>query len=177
MKRTGVATVNGLVVLPSGGLVLRLLITKRAGTRRLEIAIPHGQEFGQALEDAYLLVDQASRAQGARAPAVRVEPDCDLDAPVDGPSIGLAALAGMVAVVSDRSVPDWLALTGALCPNDKVGAVSGMRKKLAAASDAGLSLVVGPAQQHTAAPTLRYMGFEECGAAVLFALSRKRRIS
>jgi len=64
--------------------------------------------------------------------------------PKDGPSAGVALLASMISLLTDRKIKDSIAMTGEITLTGKVLPVGGIREKVLAAIRSGIKLVLLP---------------------------------
>ncbi|MEM7813837.1 MAG: S16 family serine protease [Candidatus Aenigmatarchaeota archaeon] len=86
-------------------------------------------------------------------------PDEDLEGQViGGPSAGAALALAIAAAAQNKSVRRDVAITGAILPNGKIGAVGGILEKARAAGKAGMALFIVP---HGQSETRYYEKTEE----------------
>jgi ATP-dependent Lon protease len=150
-----VGAVTGLSVVerdgaPIGGDLMLIQVSAFAGTGRLEVTGLHGRVLKDSVQTAYNLV--RSRGHELGVPERRLREHVvavhlvRIAEPKDGPSAGLAFVAGIVSALTGRAVRPGHALAGEVTLHGEVTAVGGLPHKLRAAARAGRRVVLVPAE-------------------------------
>jgi ATP-dependent Lon protease len=155
-----VGAVTGLGVLtradgvPVGGCLSLVQVSAFARDHRgrsgVEVTGLHSRVVRDSVKTAYNIVRARARDLGMNDKQVQEKLVAvhlvRIAEPRDGPSSGLAFLAGIVSVLTGRPVRPACALTGEVTLHGEVTAVSGVPLKVKAAAKAGRRLVVIPAE-------------------------------
>ncbi len=136
----GVAT--GLAWTPVGGQILFIESTRMRGKGQLTLTGQMGDVMRESAQAAYSIL--RSRAQGFKideAELARTDVHVHVPAgaiPKDGPSAGVAMLASIVSLFTDRPCRHDLAMTGEITLAGRVLPVGGIKEKVLAAHRAGI---------------------------------------
>jgi len=148
-ERTGVPGVAvGLAWTPVGGDILFIESTKMPGKGQLKLTGSLGDVMRESAEAARTWL--RTRADHLLLPRSTFEKlDVHLHVPSgavpkDGPSAGVAMVTSMASLLTDRTVPPDLAMTGEITLRGKVLPVGGIKEKLLAAKRAGIRRVLLP---------------------------------
>ena len=142
----GVAT--GLAFTPAGGMIIFVEATRMPGKGGLILTGQIGDVMRESAQAAFSLV----RSRGAKL-GVHIEKlaSCDIHihvpagaVPKDGPSAGVAMLAALVSLCSERPVRSDVAMTGEVTLRGLVLPVGGIKEKVLAAERAGIGTVILP---------------------------------
>ncbi|WP_332675107.1 endopeptidase La [Aromatoleum sp.] len=148
----GVAT--GLAWTPTGGDILFIEASMTAGSGKLILTGQLGDVMKESAQAALTLV----KAEAAKVPA-RCEnfdrSDVHVHVPAgsipkDGPSAGVAMFVALVSLVRDTPVRADRAMTGEISLRGLVLPVGGIREKVLAALQAGITTVMLPARNRRA---------------------------
>jgi ATP-dependent Lon protease len=147
-KNTTPGVVTGLAWTPTGGDILFIEATRMPGKGSLILTGSLGDVMKESAMAALSLV---------RAQAARWKLDVDFEktdfhvhvpagaVPKDGPSAGVAMLVALYSLVTGRALPPDTALTGEITLRGKVMPVGGIKEKVLAASRAGITRILLPA--------------------------------
>ena len=147
-KNTTPGVVTGLAWTPTGGDILFIEATRMPGKGSLILTGSLGDVMKESAMAALSLV---------RAQAARWKLDVDFEktdfhvhvpagaVPKDGPSAGVAMLVALYSLVTGRALPPDTALSGEITLRGKVMPVGGIKEKVLAASRAGITRVLLPA--------------------------------
>jgi ATP-dependent Lon protease len=144
----GVAT--GLAWTPVGGDILFIEATRMPGSGKLILTGQLGDVMKESAQAALSVVKSRSKSLG-------IEPDSfdksDIHVhvpagaiPKDGPSAGVAIFIALVSLLTGRTLPSDVAMTGEISLRGLVLPVGGIREKTVAASRAGIRKVLLPAR-------------------------------
>lgn len=145
--------VNFLAVSGSGkseqGIVLQLEAARMPGSGKLSLTGNIGWDMNQSAQAALSYVKSKSRALDIFADFARE--DVHIHAPVmkytkDGPSAGAAIAVALISLFTGRPVRPGFAVTGEVSLTGGIINVGGVKAKLTAAFDAGLTDVAIPAE-------------------------------
>jgi len=142
----GVAT--GLAWTPSGGEILFVEATKMPGKGELILTGQLGDVMKESAQAALSYVrSQAESLQIHNEEFQKDDIHVHVPAgaiPKDGPSAGLALLAALVSLLSDRCVKGDVAMTGEITLRGLVLPVGGIKEKVLAAKRAGIKEIILP---------------------------------
>ena len=142
----GVAT--GLAWTPTGGDILFIEASLARGSGRLTITGQLGEVMTESVRAAVSYVKAHADALGIpRSAFTHWDLHVHVPAgaiPKDGPSAGVALLAALVSVYTQRRVRDTVALTGEITLRGLVLPVGGIKEKVLAARRAGIRDVILP---------------------------------
>jgi ATP-dependent Lon protease len=148
-ERAGVPGVAvGLAWTPVGGDILFIESTRMPGKGRLQLTGSLGDVMRESAEAARTWL--RTRANTLElGDAVFDENDVHLHVPSgavpkDGPSAGVAMVTSMASLLTNRTVPPDVAMTGEITLRGKVLPVGGIKEKLLAAKRAGIRRVLLP---------------------------------
>jgi ATP-dependent Lon protease len=143
----GVLTRDGAVV---GGDLILVQVSAFAGHARLDVTGLHGQVLRDSVQTAYNIVRSRCREFGINEKLLRERVIAvhlvRIAEPKEGPSAGLAFVAGIVSALTGRPVKPGCAMTGEVSLFGDVTGVGGLPFKLKAAAKAGRKLVLVPAE-------------------------------
>ncbi len=144
--RPGVAM--GLAWTPAGGDILFIESTQMPGRGELKLTGSLGDVMRESVEAARSWLRSHSGEYQLESTDFETS---DLHVhvpsggvPKDGPSAGIGMIASLASLLTDRSVPPDLAMTGEITLRGKVLPVGGIKDKLLAAKRAGIRTVVLP---------------------------------
>lgn len=155
-----IGAVTGLGVLmskdgaPTGGTLMLIQVSafprERASSSGFEVTGLHGGVLSDSVKTAYSIVRLRARELGIedkRLQEQRVAVHLvRIAEPRDGPSAGLAFVAGIVSALAGRPVKAACAMTGEVTLHGEVIGVGGIAHKIKAAAKAGRKLVLIPAE-------------------------------
>jgi ATP-dependent Lon protease len=138
----------GLAWTPAGGDILFIESTRMPGRGKLSLTGSLGDVMKESAEAARTWLH-------SRAGALHLDPklfdvsDLHLHVPAgavpkDGPSAGVAMVTSLASLLTGRSVPPDVAMTGEITLRGKVLPVGGIKEKLLAAKRAGIRRVLLP---------------------------------
>jgi ATP-dependent Lon protease len=138
----------GLAVTAAGGEILFIEATRMKGKGGLKITGSVRDVMRESAETAVSLVRTRAASLGIDDAVFR-ESDIHIHLPAgatpkDGPSAGIAIVAALVSLLTDRPVPPDLAMTGEITLRGKVLPVGGIKEKILAARRAGIRRVLIP---------------------------------
>jgi ATP-dependent Lon protease len=144
----GVAT--GLAWTPAGGDILFIESSRVRGNGKLTLTGQLGEVMKESAQAAVTLVKSQAERLGID-PAIL--DNCDLHIhvpagaiPKDGPSAGVAIVASLASLLSQRTVRSDVAMTGEISLRGVVLPVGGIKEKCVAAARAGIRTVILPAR-------------------------------
>ena len=160
----GVAT--GLAWTPVGGDILFIESSRVPGNGKLTLTGQLGEVMKESAQAAVTLVKTLAPRLGLE-PAVFADTDLHVHVPAgatpkDGPSAGVALVASLASLFSERPVRPDVAMTGEISLRGLVLPVGGIKEKCIAAARAGLATVILPARNRR--------DFEDIPASVREAL-------
>ena len=138
----------GLAVNEAGGEILFVEATRMPGKGKLAITGSVGDVMRESVQAALSIVRTRARGLGID-PAVFSQSDFHVHVPAgstpkDGPSAGVAITAALTSLLTNRSTPPDLAMTGEVTLRGRVLPVGGIKEKTLAARRAGLARVLVP---------------------------------
>jgi ATP-dependent Lon protease len=144
----GVVTRDGVVV---GGDVILIQVAAFTGNwGQLNVTGLHGQVLKDSVQTAYNIVRSRFRDFGINEKLLRERVVAvhltRIAEPKEGPSAGLAFVAGIVSALTGRPVKPGVAMTGEVSLFGEVTGVGGLPFKIKAAAKAGRKLVLVPAE-------------------------------
>jgi ATP-dependent Lon protease len=138
----------GLAWTPHGGELLFIESTRMPGERGLTLTGQLGEVMRESAQAALSYI--RSRADRLGIPQDFFE-NCDLHLhvpagamPKDGPSAGITMAASLASVLTGRPVRSHVAMTGEITLRGKVMPVGGVKEKVLAARQAGVTTVILP---------------------------------
>lgn len=149
-RKDHVGVVNGLAWTEVGGVLLKVEATAVPGKGKLMLTGKMGEVMQESAQAGVSYVR-------SRAEAFGLEKDFydSLDihihipegaVPKDGPSAGIAMATALVSALTGRSVRNEMAMTGELTLGGSVLPVGGLKEKLLAAKESGMSTVLIPVE-------------------------------
>ena len=144
----GVAT--GLAWTPVGGDILFIESSRVSGTGKLTLTGQLGDVMKESAQAAVTLVKSLSQRLGIDSQAL-ASSDLHIHVPAgatpkDGPSAGVALVASLASLLTDRTVRSDVAMTGEISLRGLVLPVGGIKEKCIAAARAGIRTVILPAR-------------------------------
>jgi len=144
----GVAT--GLAWTPVGGDILFIEATRVPGAGRLILTGQLGDVMKESAQAALSLVKARSQQLGIEAEVLE-KSDIHVHVPAgatpkDGPSAGVAMFVALASLLTERSVRNDTAMTGEISLRGLVLPVGGIKEKVLAALQAGITVVLLPAR-------------------------------
>ena len=162
--------VNGLAVLGSGGLLLRLLCTKHVEDMPVPPGLPkpqvdiryaegvpnknagemaydslmHAKSYLRSEQGMAELKRQGFDAEAYRGKRIELAPQTEDAGKMDGPSAGAAKVTLMTSVLTNRPIRHDIAMTGTITALGEVGAIGGLKQKIRGATAAGARVVLFP---------------------------------
>jgi len=138
----------GLAWTPAGGDILFIESTAMPGRGELKLTGSLGDVMRESVEAARSWLRVHADDYGLESKQFD-EKDVHLHVPSggvpkDGPSAGIGMVTSLASLLSGRSVPSDLAMTGEITLRGKVLPVGGIKEKLLAAKRAGIRVVVLP---------------------------------
>ena len=137
----GVST--GLAWTPMGGEILFIESSRMTGTGKLTITGQLGDVMKESAQIAMTLVRSRFPRLGMEKEDVHLHVPAGA-IPKDGPSAGVAMMLALASLVSGKSVPSKLAMTGEITLRGAVLPVGGIKEKVIAAHRAGIEKVILP---------------------------------
>jgi len=177
--RTGVPGVaTGLAWTPVGGDILFIEASRTPGTGKLILTGQLGDVMKESAQAALTLV-KARSSEFAIQPDWFEKSDIHIHVPAgatpkDGPSAGVAIFLALSSLVTDTVVPGTFAMTGEISLRGLVLPVGGIKEKVLAALQAGITTVMLPARNkkdldelpEEARSQLRFIWLENVGDAI-----------
>jgi ATP-dependent Lon protease len=144
----GVAT--GLAWTPVGGDILFIESSRVSGNGKLLLTGQLGDVMKESAQAAMTLVKSLAERLGIDA-AVLTDSDLHIHVPAgatpkDGPSAGVAIVASLASLLTNRTVRSDVAMTGEISLRGLVLPVGGIKEKCIAAARAGIKTVILPAR-------------------------------
>ncbi len=148
-----VGEVTGLAVVARGGNaadgdLIVIEVSLAAGSAGVEVTGGRGPVLRESVRAAYNLVATQAESLGVEPSRVRSNRVLvhlvHIAEEREGPSAGIAFVAGIVSALTGRAVAPAVALTGEVSLHGKVTAVGGVPEKVRAAASCGRKLVVIP---------------------------------
>jgi ATP-dependent Lon protease len=144
----GVAT--GLAWTPAGGDILFIESSRVRGNGKLTLTGQLGDVMKESAQAAVTLV-KSQAEQLHIDPALLLDSDLHIHVPAgaipkDGPSAGVAIVASLASLLTQRTVRPDVAMTGEISLRGIVMPVGGIKEKCVAAARAGLRTVILPAR-------------------------------
>jgi ATP-dependent Lon protease len=148
MLEPGIAT--GLAWTWAGGDILFIEATRMPGKGQLTLTGSLGDVMKESAQAALSYVRANAGKLGLPADVLK-NTDIHIHVPSgaipkDGPSAGIAMLAALVSLLSQRAVRADVAMTGEITLRGKVMAVGGIKEKVLAAARAGIARIILPAR-------------------------------
>jgi ATP-dependent Lon protease len=147
-RTQGPGVAIGLAWTPHGGEILFIESTRMAGKRELTLTGHLGKVMRESAQAALSYI--RSRANRLGIPPDFFE-NCDLHLhvpagamPKDGPSAGIAMATSLASLLTGRPVRSHVAMTGEITLRGKVMPIGGVKEKVLAARQAGVTTVILP---------------------------------
>lgn len=145
-NRIGIA--NGLAWSASGGDLLHVEVLLMPGKGKLQLTGQLGDVLKESAHAA-LSYARANAAQLGIDPKKFTDFDIHIHmpegaTPKDGPSAGITLLSSLVSALSGRAVKGNVAMTGEINLQGKMLAIGGLKEKIIAAREHGVTSVVAP---------------------------------
>ncbi|HVZ59664.1 MAG TPA: endopeptidase La, partial [Terriglobales bacterium] len=150
-KRPGVAV--GLAWTPAGGDVLFIEANRMKGKGQFTVTGMIGQSMQESMQAALTWVRSNASKLGVNEDFFK-EHDIHIHVPAgaipkDGPSAGITMATALVALLTDRSVKPFTAMTGDITLSGNVLPIGGVKEKFLAAKRAGVKDVIFPSENKT----------------------------
>jgi len=150
LRRAEVGVATGLAWTPVGGEVIFVESTRMKGGKSLELTGQLGDVMKESAGIALSYVRAHAKELGI-AENFYQKSDIHLHVPAgatpkDGPSAGVAMVASLASLFSNRSIKPDVAMTGEINLQGQVLPVGGIKEKVIAARRAGIKKVVLPKQ-------------------------------
>ena len=183
----GVAT--GLAWTPVGGDILFVEASRTLGTGRLILTGQLGVIMRESAQAALTLVKSRSTMLGVEPTSFEtIDVHVHVPAgaiPKDGPSAGVAMFMALASLFIDRPVRKEVAMTGEISLRGLVLPVGGIKEKVLAAAEAGITCVMLPARNEKdvdeLAPTVReqleFVFLQDIEEALIIAIEPTEVIS
>jgi len=144
----GVAT--GLSVTPFGGELVFIESTLMKGKKQLMLTGSLGDVMKESAEAALSYIRSHAAALAVDEQSLE-ETDIHIHVPAgatpkDGPSAGVAMLSSLLSLLRQRPIDPHIAMTGELTLTGRVLPIGGLKEKVLAASRAGITDVIVPAE-------------------------------
>ena len=140
--------VTGLAFTPSGGEILFIEAANMPGNGNLNLTGQLGSVMRESIQAAFSILRSRSEHWDIDpADVLRYDYHIHVPAggiPKDGPSAGVAMRTALVSLLTKRSVPPTVGMTGEITLRGRVLAIGGVREKVLAAHRAGLTRVILP---------------------------------
>jgi ATP-dependent Lon protease len=140
--------VTGLAWTPTGGEILFVEAAKMAGKGQLMLTGQIGEVMKESAQAAFSVVRSNAAALDVDA-GVFAKHDFHVHVPAgavpkDGPSAGVAMFTALVSLLTDQPVRPDVAMTGEITLKGLVLPIGGLKEKVLAAKQAGISTVAVP---------------------------------
>jgi len=147
--RDAVGVVNGLAWTETGGVLIKVETTVVPGKGKLTLTGKMGEIMQESAHASMSYVRSRAQDLGLERNFYDLL-DIHIHipegaVPKDGPSAGVTMATALVSALTSRSVRNDIAMTGELTLGGRVLPVGGLREKLLAAKEAGVTTVVIPA--------------------------------
>ena len=148
LKEDLVGVVTGLAWTMVGGEILRIEISKYAGTGKIKLTGNLGEVMKESAQAAYTYARVNAEKYGLEKEFYK-KTDLHLHipegaVPKDGPSAGVTMVTAIVSILSGRKVRADIAMTGEVSLKGEVMAIGGLAEKLVAAGQAEIKKVLIP---------------------------------
>jgi ATP-dependent Lon protease len=150
-----VGAVTGLAVIEKdgvgvGGDLILVQVSAFAGKGHVEVTGLHGPVLRNSVQTAYNIVRSRFHELGINEKRLREQVVAvhlvRIAEPKEGPSAGLAFVAGIVSALTGRPVKPACAMTGEVTLHGEITGVGGLPFKIRTAAKAGRKLVLIPAE-------------------------------
>ncbi|MGL4606880.1 MAG: endopeptidase La [Eubacteriaceae bacterium] len=143
-----VGLVNGLAWTPVGGDTLQIEVVIVEGTGKIEITGQLGDVMKESVKAGVSYIRSQAEALGVD-PTFYSKKDIHLHVPEgavpkDGPSAGISITTALISALTNKPVPQNLAMTGEITLRGRVLPIGGLREKLTAAHRAGIKEIILP---------------------------------
>ncbi len=150
MRTSMPGVVTGLAWTPTGGDILFVEATRIPGSGRLILTGQLGDVMKESAQAALSLIKGRTYQLGL-ADNLFEKSDIHIHVPAgaipkDGPSAGIAMFMALVSLLSGKTLPSDIAMTGEISLRGLVLPVGGIKEKTVAAARAGITTVLLPAR-------------------------------
>lgn len=150
LGQSKIGITNGLAWTPFGGEVLQVEAILMAGSGKLILTGQLGEVMKESARAAVSYARSHAKQFGI-SPKMFTDYDLHIHLPAgaipkDGPSAGVTLLSSIFSVYTGRQIDGQFAMTGELNLQGNVLAIGGVKEKLLAAKQRGLSNVIFPKQ-------------------------------
>ncbi|WKY46391.1 endopeptidase La [Eubacteriaceae bacterium ES3] len=143
-----VGLVNGLAWTPVGGDTLQIEVIVVDGTGKIEITGQLGDVMKESVKAGISFIRSQVEVLGI-ANDFYTKKDIHIHVPEgavpkDGPSAGITIATALISALTNKGVPQNLAMTGEITLRGRVLPIGGLREKLTAAHRAGIKDIILP---------------------------------
>lgn len=145
--------VTGLAFTPVGGEILFVEATRMPGSGNLNLTGQIGSVMRESAQAAYSIIRSRMKELNIELEQIARQ-DFHIHVPAgaipkDGPSAGVAMLTALVSLLTDRVVDPKTGMTGEITLRGSVLPIGGIKEKVLAAHQAGLTRVILPERNTT----------------------------